>query len=58
MDPNANLEEQRWLRAALLESAEAGVREWGAIAHRLAELSKAMDEWLSKGGALPTRWAR
>lgn len=58
MDPNANLKEQLELAAAILEGADAGVREWGATAHRLAELVQALDEWIENGGFLPKRWER
>ena len=50
MDPTANLAEQR----EILEALEDGFG--AADLERLAELCKAMDEWISEGGALPEQW--
>ena len=56
MDPNANLDEQVSIAAALL-------KEWdfhGTVdiydSARLAELVIALDEWIRKGGSLPNLW--
>ena len=54
MDPNANLEEQRELAYRIVELNDS--RE--ATYDRLAELVIALDEWITKGGALPTAWSR
>lgn len=52
MDPNANLEEQRELAKAILES-----HSWQKESiQRLAELVQALDRWLSGGGFLPQDW--
>lgn len=57
MDPDKNLTEQldlaRSLAAAYLVSAELSPL---AAAADLAIRVQALDEWLSKGGALPERW--
>ena len=53
MDPNANLKEQRQIAGRFEKSlAEPGDGE------RLAELVDALDDWLSRGGFLPTAWER
>ena len=51
MDPNANLDEQRRIINRALAS-EIGDAE----ALRLAELARALDEWISSGGFLPRDW--
>jgi hypothetical protein len=64
MDPDANLIEQRELAARILAAADAADLETGdwrpdpEDAHRLAELSAALDLWLRRGGALPSDWLR
>lgn len=55
MDPNANLEEQREIRAQILEG-RGNFYANPQHAIRLAELSEAMDTWLTNGGFLPTAW--
>ncbi len=57
MDPNANLEEQERISKRLMEDT----RDLGFTvedAYRLAELVLALNEWISKGGFLPTKWER
>lgn len=59
MDPNANLKEQR----KLIERMQNQPPGWEACdfsqdAMRLAELSEALDEWISKGGMLPKLWLK
>lgn len=49
MDPDATL-------AEMLEEARADQSEFHEGIHRLAELVLALDEWLRKGGFLPTDW--
>jgi len=49
MDPNAALDE-------LIGLATSDLREFGDEVHRLAELVLALDDWLARGGFLPTRW--
>jgi len=54
MDPNANLTEQRQIAKAILADPDA--HTYGAV--RLAELVEALDEWIGRGGFLPTEWGR
>jgi hypothetical protein len=51
MDPNTNLSEQRRIVDRMLNGHEQP--EDGC---RLAELSAALDEWMSSGGFLPDAW--
>lgn len=56
MDPDANLEEQLRLVARI-----NGYRDQDEIPEeddvwRLAELVEALNEWILRGGALPTKW--
>jgi len=53
MDPSANLDEQRELSSAILRGEYTN-----GDADRLAELVEALDEWISKGGAIPRDWER
>lgn len=53
MDPNANLEEQRRIVAKILSG-----RGNDADAYQLAELVQALDEWIGRGGFLPSAWVR
>lgn len=57
MGPDENLKEQRELCEWLLASHTDAV-ECARNAHRLAELARAMDEWLSRGSYLPEQWGR
>lgn len=52
MDPNANLAEQRRIIAQILDSDDGPSADWS----RLAELQRALDEWLQNGGFLPDAW--
>jgi hypothetical protein len=52
MDPTANLAEQRRLASRL---ADCETPDPADIA-RLAELVIALDEWIARGGALPSQW--
>jgi hypothetical protein len=55
MDPNATLAEM----LELAEQIESEHGEWLtqiSAAIRLAELGQALDQWLTRGGALPNRW--
>lgn len=54
MDPNANLEELRGLYRTILDNGQDTFDD----ATRLAELVEALDGWLSKGGFLPSEWAK
>lgn len=57
MDPDTNLKEQLGLSLQLIEdSNDFGGEMTKEDAQRLAELVVAMDEWLFKGGFLPSRW--
>ncbi len=56
MDPNATLARMREISTAI---DNAGSDEYlAALATELRELTDAMDQWLSKGGALPEAWQR
>jgi len=54
MDPNANLAEQRELQVLI---ARSNSQEPYAL-ERLADLAKALDEWISNGGFLPNEWRK
>ena len=53
MDPNANLAEQRRISSRLI--TVTGADRLAAL-ERLADLSDALDEWISGGGFLPDAW--
>lgn len=55
MDPNANLAEQLRLAAQIIE-ADTDDRLRAELADRLAELVQALNEWISRRGALPDAW--
>jgi hypothetical protein len=55
MDPNANLAEQRRIVARINEE-QYSAKDLIYDAIRLAELVQALDEWIAKGGFLPTAW--
>ena len=57
MDPTMNLEMQRRLAARLVVRSELGQPIGADDAVRLAELVIALDEWLARGGFLPSQWA-
>jgi hypothetical protein len=62
MDPDANLREQREIVERMQTAFDAADPDTGRWvpdpddAHRLAELSAAMDTWLCRGGTLPADW--
>jgi hypothetical protein len=63
MDPTANLKEQIKHARRLLRCDERGVAQHGpgfdncqCDPVRLAELVLALNEWLTRGGALPPQW--
>lgn len=61
MDPIANLARQRTIVSEINELRELGeghvpYGQVAELAYELAELVEALDEWLTKGGFLPTRW--
>ncbi len=62
MDPDTNLREQREVTGRLLaafDAADPDTGEWTPDlddVYRLAELSEALDGWLSRGGAAPRAW--
>lgn len=68
MDPDANLIEQREIVRAVLAIYDACADDGSlspsqaasleTYAGRLAELVQALDEWLTGGGFLPSRWER
>jgi len=54
MDPDANLQEQRRLIARLIDHTDGSdVSDCG---ERLAELARALDDWITNGGFLPAEW--
>ena len=68
MDPNANLQEQlelaREMQAIEDASDDEGnlaqeqVDDYQLKAGRLADLMLALNEWITKGGFLPSAWER
>lgn len=55
MNPNATLAEMRRL-AGEIASNEHTTGTMISTAYRLAELALALDEWITRGGALPEEW--
>jgi hypothetical protein len=55
MDPNENMERQRFYAANILRRADAGDfgTDFRQDAEALAELVQALDDWRSKGGFDP-----
>ncbi len=53
MDPNATLTE---LRGLVQESYAEALTE--DETHRLCDLVEALDEWITKGGHLPSAWMK
>lgn len=63
MDPNANLQEQLQIAAALValipdKEDGHGLSSACYDAKRLAELVLALDEWINRGGFLPKQWQK
>jgi hypothetical protein len=62
MDPDANLREQlklaKWMQSIVNGKQSYTKTEFEVNAVRLAELVQALDGWISKGGFLPTTWAK
>lgn len=62
MDPEANLKEQRELFKKINEAGPpldgGDDKEYVEDLVSLAVLAEAMDNWLSRGGFLPTAWRR
>jgi len=62
MDPDANLNEQREIVAAIIAlQAQRGPLDTDALeqlAIRLADLVDSLDGWIAGGGFLPARWRR
>ena len=63
MDPNANLEEQLMISRALIKDDENKMSSSDMAsalhsAQRLAEYVVALDEWITKGGFLPSKWRK
>lgn len=54
MDPDENLRQQRAIRETILNNKEDYIDPGDAL--ELIELMAALDEWISKGGALPKAW--
>jgi hypothetical protein len=53
VDPNATLREIRWLLSETPNDAHLLALRWGAVQAHV----EALDDWLSKGGFLPTEWS-
>lgn len=60
MDPNATLEGLRVLMGmvARRDVADFSREDLEDCVEQFAELSSALDDWLSKGGFLPAPWVR
>lgn len=59
MDPNETLRQIRAIQQEWMGyDAATAKREAWSVAERLAELTGALDEWMTRGGFLPTAWAR
>lgn len=56
MDPNANLEEIRETIKSLRGHENDSDAKIATDGERLADLVEALDEWISKGGFVPTEW--
>lgn len=56
MDPDKNLEEQLSLAQTILSSEWEDIEESRDEVYRLAELVESLDEWMKKGGFLPSQW--
>lgn len=54
MDPDANLSEQRRIIARMLDGTSEAIDTGDAV--RLAELARALDEWITRYGFLPAEW--
>jgi hypothetical protein len=52
MDPDENLKKQRAIADRICNGENGAAEDWSY----LAELVLALDEWIAKGGALPSRW--
>lgn len=61
MDPNENIKEQRLLISGMIDDENPDKKE-GSIdtgdAVQLAELARALDEWIGNGGFLPEFWRK
>jgi hypothetical protein len=55
MDPNTALSRLRFLTESILSQVEDGVADWDNM-QEMAQQFEALDEWMSKGGFLPTDW--
>jgi hypothetical protein len=63
MDPTTNLSRQRELYRRITQRITEGYyrdhpAELTHDADQLAELSQALDDWLSTGGSLPEQWVK
>jgi hypothetical protein len=58
VDPDANLIEQRQIAARIIEATDNERPVSAADAARLAELVRALHEWIATGGFLPAPWER
>ena len=58
MDPNANLRELRELTAQFLKDWDEERTPDTLDVYRMAELVEALDEWITRGGFLPSDWRK
>ena len=58
MDPNANLAEQVRVARLIITAADRRSSASRDLALWLAELVEALDEWIRRGGSLPTAWKK
>lgn len=58
MDPNMNLSDQLRLADSLVSQFENGKKMDADDAYDLAVLVIALNEWITGGGFLPTRWKK
>lgn len=56
MDPNETLVSIRALTAKIIELSDKDDEDLAIEGLELAEAAQALDEWLTKGGFLPSAW--
>ena len=58
MDPNATLAEIRQILTAITRAPGPVVAREAQLGSQLAERVNELDDWISRGGALPDAWAK
>lgn len=58
MDPNAALETLRELAERLINESDAGQEPDETVVMRMCEVFQGLDDWIAKGGFLPSNWQR